>query len=364
MRAQWTSETVLFVPAEVSGEHKDQLPLCAYIEFPFEVPSSPREEILSEELMLTHRCPRIFDIGVLLLEIGLAKPFRPGQRKSLVAQANLSHKMAIDNLIELEKATWEGATNMKKHFNVAVKFCLKSENFTPSQKQGNTTPADDLLNRKRIFYKNVVCPLAWMAKRGFRAEAGDITYISKKPNNSQSWETDSPWQTEPQGLFHSGTTIDPKKWLKNLQMIGAEVGRRRRREGVKTPIRIAILDSGLDRDLPAFKSKKSLLDSIAAGKDFVGTDPLSTSTGDEFGHGTFMARLIMESIAPGVEILVARVAQNTDKLEGSQQNIKEVSRANDSCSKVRRLETRHTGNPLGWTRRKGRHRLHVLRLPA
>lgn len=333
MRAQWTSETVLFVPAEVTGEHKDQLPLCAYIEFPFEVPCSPREEILSEDLMLTHRCPRIFDIGVLLLEIGLAKPFRPGQRKNLVAQANLSHKMAIDNMIELEKTTWEGATNMKKHFNAAVKFCLKSENFTPSQKHGNTKSADDLLNRKRIFYKNVVCPLAWMAKRGFRAEAGDITYISKKPNNPQSWTTDLPWQPEPQGLFHTGTTIDPKKWLKNLQMIGAEVGRRRRKEEIKTPIRVAILDSGLDRDSPAFKSKKSLLESIAAEKDFVGTDPLGASTGDKFGHGTFMARLVMESIAPGVEILVARVAQNTEKLEGSQQNIKEVSREYDSFPK-------------------------------
>lgn len=322
MRVPWTSETILFAPANSNGEHEGQLPLCSYIDLPFDVSSTPREDILSEDLRLTHRCPRIFDVGILLLEIGLARAFRTGQRKNPIAQANLNHKMATDSLIELEKTNWEGVTNIKKYFDGAVRFCLKSENFIRSPRQTNMIRHDDALMRKRIFYKNVVCPLAWLTKRGFRAQAGDVTYIDRKRSRSpQRRATDTQWQPEPQTLFHSGTPIRPEKWLEGLKIIGAEVGRRRRRVGVETPVRVAILDSGLNRNFSAFKAKKGLLDSIVAEEDFVDAE---SSMKDDYGHGTFMARLVMESSAPGVEILVARIAENTAKLEGSQKNITKV----------------------------------------
>lgn len=336
MRTRWTSDTIWFMLEKDSREHEDRLPLCAFLSFPFEYPSNTTPDILYEDL-LTHLCPRIFDIGVLLLEIGLARPFQTGTRRDRVAQANLNHKIATDELLELEKANWDGFTNNKKFFDLAVKFCLNSENFIPPSKetkpirQGITLPTRPamisdwqagVLTRRRIFHKNVVRPLEWLAKRGFRAQVGDITYAKKKPGPfPQRGLSDAHWQPEPEALFHSD--IVPKMWLRDLKKISEQVERQRRQFRVTSPIRIAILDTGLNKDFPVFKAKSELIESIAEEADFVkSSTPTMT---DIFGHGTFMARLIMEC-APGVKIMVARVAENTKKLDSSRENIKKVSR--------------------------------------
>lgn len=337
MRVQWTSERISFVHAEVSKEYKDDLPLRSYIDIPFEVSSQPGEDILPEHLGLNHRCPRIFDVGVLLLEIGLAKAFRPGRRRLPVPQANLNHKMAKDILIELENTQWEGTTIIKQHFDKVVGFCFDGENFTRTPKQTRSV-GQGISARKTTFYKNVVCPLAWMAKSGFQAQSGDFTCVKRKLGSvAPTWTSDIQPQPGPQALFHGGNTIDPRSWLKNLNKIAAEVSLRRRTEGIKKRIRVTILDSGLNRDSPAFEGKKgcALLKSIADEKDFVVTYLDKASMTDSYGHGTFMARLVMECIAEDVEIVVARVARNTRELEGSQKNIKEVSQGIHPCSQTK-----------------------------
>ncbi|SPQ27138.1 eb9e5973-4242-4e07-a02c-a10ffa8441c9 [Thermothielavioides terrestris] len=126
-------------------------------------------------------------------------------------------------------------------------------------------------------------------------------------------------QSEQEASFHSA--IAPKTWLRDLMTISRQVEIKRREWRVTAPIRVAILDTGLDWDFPVFRKRTGLLKSISDVKDFV-TSSTPTAT-DIFGHGTFMARLIMEC-APGAEILVARVAENTDKLKNSQANVKEA----------------------------------------
>jgi hypothetical protein len=121
------------MPEKKGKTRKDQLPLCAYLSFPFGSSDSRSKDIFLEDL-LTHRCPRIFDVGVLLLEIGLGEKFRTGNKRDLVAQLNLNHKIATDSLEELEKATWDGFLN-KKVFDQAVKFCLHSTNFIKASKE-------------------------------------------------------------------------------------------------------------------------------------------------------------------------------------------------------------------------------------
>ncbi|KAM0452243.1 hypothetical protein ACHAO4_005453 [Trichoderma viride] len=287
-------------------------------------------DIICEDL-LNHRCPRIFDIGVLLLEIGLAKPFRSGKRRDMVAQTNLNHKIATDELLQLEKTRWDGFTN-KNYFDQAVKFCLNSENFIPPSKKlkpvrrnvklsnEQTTAVDTragILARRKIFYKNVVRPLAWLAKRGFRAQAGDITYVNKKPDSSPPEEVSDPIAHPESGaLFHSA--IDSRMWLQDLKRISEQVERKRRVCKVAAPVRVAILDTGCDRDFTAFQTRS---EQFTVDKDFV--NPNSTIMTDSFGHGSLMARLIMEC-APGAEILVVRVAENTKQLEKSRENIKEA----------------------------------------
>ncbi|KAL8367020.1 hypothetical protein RB599_011105 [Gaeumannomyces hyphopodioides] len=172
-------------------------------------------------------------------------------------------------------------------------------------------------------------------------------------------ESNPRWQPEREALFHSA--IVPKMWLSELMKISRQVESKRREWRIATPVRVAILDTGLDWDFPVFRERSGLLKSVTDVKDFV--TPSTSTVTDVFGHGTFMARLIMEC-APGVEILVARVAENTIELKNSQANIKEVREAPATTPSTHKSYTiGWTGNPLGRTGRQSRHHLHVLRLP-
>ncbi|KAL8418730.1 hypothetical protein RB594_002080 [Gaeumannomyces avenae] len=135
----------------------------------------------------------------------------------------------------------------------------------------------------------------------------------------ESTESNPRWQPEREALFHSA--IVPKMWLSELMKISRQVESKRRKRRIAAPVRVAILDTGLDWDFPVFRERSGLLKSVTDVKDFV--TPSTQTVTDVFGHGTFMARLIMEC-APGVEILVARIAENTNELKNSQANIKEA----------------------------------------
>jgi hypothetical protein len=111
-------------------------------------------------------------------------------------------------------------------------------------------------------------------------------------------------------------------WLENIKKISQSVELKRRAQRITTPVRVAILDTGLDMDLPIFKKKPGLRRAVKEQMDYV--DPGAPTMTDTFGHGTLMARIVMEC-APGAEILVARVSRNTKELKTSQENIRKVS---------------------------------------
>ncbi len=334
MRTRWTSDALWFMPEKRSKIRGDQLPLCAYLSFPFGAPDTSSRDILLDD-HLTHRCPRIFDIGIILLEIGLGEKFQPADKPHLVAQLNLNHKTAIDSLEELESTSWDGFLN-KKVFDQAVKFCLHSKNFIKVSKKPctswrtglnppATTTAEELkrgvIERRRIFYRHVVQPLAWLAKEDFNAQPGDITYVGKKRPEHHPESTGPTQQPDEECLFHSA--IVPKMWLEDIKKISASVELKRRAQRIRTPVRIAILDTGLNMDLPIFTRKPGFQGALKYHVDYV--DPEALTVTDTFGHGSLMARIVMEC-APGAELLVARVARNTLELKSSQENIRKVSR--------------------------------------
>ena len=334
MRTKWTSDTIWFMPEKECKSREDQLPLFAYLSFPFGSSNDPSKDILLEDLLI-HRCPRIFDVGVLLLEIGLGERFQTGKKRDLVAQLNLNHKIATNRLEELEKATWDGFLN-KKVFDQAVKFCLHSKNFIKALEKPKTrrfgvvNPLETMtaeeqkrgvIERRRIFYRHVVQPLAWLAREGFKVQPGDITYIGKKGPKAQQGSAYATQKPDVECLFHS--EIIPKMWLEDIKKISKSVELKRRAQRISTPVRVAILDTGLNMDLPVFKEKPGLKGVVKEQVDYV--DPGASSMSDTFGHGTLMARIVMEC-APGAEILVARVARNTKELKASQENIRKVSR--------------------------------------
>lgn len=118
------------------------------------------------------------------------------------------------------------------------------------------------------------------------------------------------------------SVVIPKLWLQDLKKISALVEQKRRLHNTTTRVRIAILDTGLDAQFAGFQNNSTLLDRVMDMADFTehsATEPMT----DTFGHGTFMARLIMEC-APGAEIVVARVAKSTRNLEGSQSAVSKI----------------------------------------
>ncbi|KLU91871.1 hypothetical protein MAPG_10820 [Magnaporthiopsis poae ATCC 64411] len=331
MRTRWTSDTIWFIPEEKGGAQRDQLPLCAYLSFPFGSSDGSSKDIFLD-LFLTHRYPRILDVGVLLLEIGLGEKCPTGNKRDLVAQLNTNHMIATKTLERLEKATWDGFLN-KKVFDRAVKFCLDGKNFIKAPKKPKTSrlgPANPpkpmtveeqkkgVIERRRIFFQHVVQPLAWLAREGFKAQPGLITYVSEKRPEPQLGPTDPAQQPDGECLFHA--EIVPKMWLEDIKKISASVERKRRAQRIKDPVRVAILDTGLNTDLPIFEKKPSLKHAVKDCIDFV--DGASAMT-DTFGHGTLMARIVMEC-APGAEILVARVARNSKELKTSRENIRKA----------------------------------------
>ncbi|ORY63910.1 uncharacterized protein BCR38DRAFT_433435 [Pseudomassariella vexata] len=329
MRTRWTSDTIWFLPEEQNSRPSNELPLRAYLALPFGIPDDPAHDTLEHDL-LNHKFPRIFAIGVILLQIGRGEPFCTPKRSDGITQANQDHWIASRELRRLQDTKWKGFSS-KKVFDRAVEYCLDSGNFVSQSSQPHCPPIDatnsadtqkGLRIRMKAFYRHVVLPLHWMAKKGFGNYTQEVQYIREKATNTPPTEEPHLRQGQLQALFHSGKSVTSRKWLQDMNLISADVERKRRQRGLRNPIRVAIIDTGLNPDLPFFRENDSRRQSITYRKDFV--DPGASSTlSDSFGHGTLMVRLIMEC-APMAEIIVARVSRSTKDLQKNKSKISEA----------------------------------------
>lgn len=375
MRKKWSSETIWFMPT-INSEHKDALPLQAFVTFPFDAPDQHVEDFIEDlKVPLNHRCPRVFALGILLLEIGLARPFPTRVFKNLNSQVNFDHTTAMNLLQTLRKTKWHGFSHMK-YFVDAVEYCLDGGNFVQ-----DTDPVDSsrrrpqrsekqkaMSSRRKNLYNRVVRPLAWLAIKGFNSNSAETTYINKIANSTApTVQGHLPTPETPikprEGTFHSSLATS-SNWIQNLKRISAHVDRIRSQLEITTPIRIAILDTGVNLDMPYYQDEEygdDRIEQIECFRDFLSPD--SSSERDDFGHGSLMARLIAESTpfesTPFANIMVARVAKNTKDLAKCQDKIAEV------------LFTRHhlpsaeltlIGYSMGGKSRS-RHNFHVLRVP-
>lgn len=306
---KWTSETIYFMPKEDNSERRDQLPL-----------------------RLNHRYPRILAIGILLLEVGLCKPFRTKNVTNKIAHINLDHRIAVSYLSDLKTQIWDGFPK-KMYFDQAIEFCLNSEGFVtpstvrPSPVVKELNQHEGMLMRRKMFYKHVVRPLAWLARTGFGTMKREPSYIHRSLDDpaadGNSTIVPQQGQSQSEAVFHSAKNAVPEHWLENLKAINAELERTRRRHGIRTRTKVAILDTGFNDTIMEAMEDESKLRCITHRKDFVGHSSASAAT-DTFGHGTFMARLVMEC-APGAEVIVARVATCTKDLLTSQPRVAKVS---------------------------------------
>ncbi|KAF5720963.1 thermostable alkaline protease precursor [Fusarium mundagurra] len=332
MKNRWTSDDIWFMH-EMDHQHtpKDQLALRVYIPLDFE--AQQRNSLDEDRSMLTHPFPHILGLGFILLQIGLSRPFKSMTHLPFISRLNRDHGAARQLLGELEKAQWARSTH-RDIFARAIANCLDPRTFTtPTQKHKTVkiSTSDDLAisaseyGVRRKVYTEIVEPLSKLVNIAFKADAKYVSYLAR----CKEVETHNKLNSQV-ASFHTGKTIVPEEWLDNLKHISMHIMNLR---GEKPdhdfkPIKIAVLDTGCDAELPFYKIPRRKK-SIRAWKDFTThrSEDMSEEgcMEDEYGHGSLMIRLIMEA-APLAHIYVARVAKNTGDLEFSSDQIVQAIR--------------------------------------
>ncbi|KAM6486265.1 peptidase S8/S53 domain-containing protein [Trichoderma sp. SZMC 28011] len=326
---KWNSDCILFMPEEHQGVRRVPIKPCVPVQF--EVSEENIDEYLSEKL-LPHRYPRILAFAIMLIEIGLGRPLQLQQWDSLATQVNTDFEVALQGLNELKETPLENSS-CKSAFIKAIENCLRYENFGPIDTTSAAVPSPagnqdgrrtslQIDHTRRIFYTKVVWPLQWLAKTGasglqsnsYLRENQRSLQISRASSTRNGLEEDIQFApTE----FHASRCINPKDWLRNLKAINKEIHPKLQNlvvdgQGVRVGergIRVAILDTGYNPEAPLL-AVEAAARCFKGWKDFVSGSDVPV---DSFGHGTFMATVLIHS-APISEVHVARVAENTNNL--------------------------------------------------
>ncbi|EXK30457.1 hypothetical protein FOMG_13264 [Fusarium oxysporum f. sp. melonis 26406] len=332
MRNHWTSDDIWFMhEMDHQQSPKDQLALRVYISLNFEGQKRNSED--EDRSMLTHPFPHILGLGLLLLQIGLARPIKSMAHLPLTSRLNRDHGAARQLLCELEKAQWARSTH-RDIFARAVANCLDPRTFTTSNPKAMTTKSSTNDNPvtdtdgdgiRRKVYTEIVEPLSKLVNIAFKTDAKYVSYLArcKEVENHNKLHSQV-------ASFHTGKTVVPEEWLDNLKHISMHIVslREKKPEHDFKPVKIAVLDTGCDADLPFCKIPRRKK-SIKAWKDFTCEESEDTpgpdSMEDEYGHGSLMTRLIMEA-APLAHVYVVRVAKDTDELEYSSDQISKAIR--------------------------------------
>lgn len=334
---KWTSDNVFFMPTD--NQDGNQIPLRAFLSIPFDQVSRSPDEFL-ETGAYTHRYPRILFLGVMLLEIGLGESLGLGSlgtsKLSSVAYINRAHAKAHMRLNDFKKISWNGFS-YKTVFVEAIENCLDSQNFKDTykpqkkrakgeaSKRKRTEDMHALQQRRTALYRKVVAPLCWLAKVGFES-SGEIPLITVKKSQRQKTTVVEDegirtfWNQIRAPTFDTnGPSAQSGAWMNHLGVISGHVLRCRRQAKVIPRIRVAILDTGCHRDLPFFQ-RNTISGCFTDWKDFA---DVSQKPVDAFGHGTFMARLLLQ-IAPIVDLSVVRVAITQDQLSSNEESVVQV----------------------------------------
>ncbi|KAJ5564559.1 hypothetical protein N7513_000801 [Penicillium frequentans] len=331
---KWTSDNIFFMPTD--NQDGNQIPLRAFLSIPFDQVSRSPDEFL-ETGAYTHRYPRILFLGIMLLEIGLGESLGLGSlgtsKLSSVAYINRAHAKARMRLNEFKKIPWDGFS-YKSVFVEAIENCLDSQNFKDTYKpqrkraKGKASkrrPMEDvpaLQQRRTALYRKVVAPLCWLAEVGFES-SGEVPLITvkksqrQKPTFVDDEEIRTFWDKVRAPTFDTnGPSARSGAWMNHLGVISGHVLRCRRQAKIIPRIRVAILDTGCHRDLPFFQ-RNAISGCFTDWKDFADASQIPV---DAFGHGTFMARLLLQ-IAPIVDLSVVRVAVTQDQLSSNEESV-------------------------------------------
>ncbi|KAF4464652.1 hypothetical protein FALBO_8510, partial [Fusarium albosuccineum] len=181
MHRSWSSRRIWFMPERDLLDASKRLPLKACVSFHPEVDNCEYDasEFVPEEPLI-NRCPRILSLVILLLEIGLGRPFPQQNFDTPVQQLNYRYSMAAKFLKMLESAQWESMP-YKQIFTDAIAKCFECNLMGKgTSSDGSNSP----IGRREALYEGVVVPLEWLKKRHLVKDR-DILYLTAKSHPSE-----------------------------------------------------------------------------------------------------------------------------------------------------------------------------------
>ncbi|KAL6822098.1 hypothetical protein J3E69DRAFT_368252 [Trichoderma sp. SZMC 28015] len=148
-----------------------------------------------------------------------------------------------------------------------------------------------------------------------------ILSVSASPHLTRSLSSQKDFEEDiqlPPVELYGDSDIKSKHWLDGLKAINREIYPELQKLDVderglhpdERCVRVAILDTGYDPKAPLLEGKAAA-NRLKGWKDFASGSDVPI---DSFGHGTFMATLLIHS-APISEVHVARVAENPENLQ-------------------------------------------------
>ncbi|KAF2786666.1 subtilisin-like protein, partial [Melanomma pulvis-pyrius CBS 109.77] len=319
MNTRWNSDTIQFIPGvNLDSEAATQNGIFAWKPY-FSVHFGEEDPDFSDCSAFgsgdIHQYPRIRALGVMLVEIGIGKSLESHvQEGSEIAKRNkvwVAAKRYSDS-----KKPWPGFPFAP--YRTAVEHCLEPDNFALRPRTAEVTnaqveeEAETLRKRRKVLYEKVVSPLENLVKVcGWIDDPSAIGPVSIP-------QAPQPAIQEPELAVPNNSTTtslrQSKSWLSGVEYLNSNIIRKlgKRSEGVPARIKIAVLDTGFEENVPFFHSPHRR-PRIKDWKDWVEDSPDAT---DIAGHGTHIVSLIM-TIAPDADIYVARVAEDRKGLEGA-----------------------------------------------
>ncbi|KAF4946043.1 hypothetical protein FGADI_11480 [Fusarium gaditjirri] len=330
LKTPWTSRTIQFMKHYTSPLGDDEpsiFPSKPYYSVHFGEDDATASEATTNSGEI-HRYPRVRDLGIMLVEIGLGCLLNGSAPTN-----NDALKISKANQDWLQAKGWSDSKSPWRDFDYpkyrgAVENCLNPNifakaPFTPSVNVDEL--AKGLHKRRKIFYEHVVSPLEDLVQG---------TGWKDSVNSMPSLRLQAPTTQQPQTLEELGPPVEQakiskdqkaaRKWLKRIQLLNKEL--KSLSQGPVKRVRIAILDTGYDADA-VFFHPNARRNRLVKWKDWVGDAKEPT---DCNGHGTHLVSLIMK-IAPEADIYVARVAKDPMGLNDASEAISEAIEWASEC---------------------------------
>ncbi|KAJ5747489.1 Cadherin [Penicillium nucicola] len=277
-------------------------------------------EDIDPDDVLVHQCPALVSLGVMLMEMFLATPFETLAQQSGVYPADRMKFTDADTVFQNFKAE----IPQNSQFYYAVEKCLD-----PSVWENEDAIRLDDDTIRKLIYEEVVQPLEDELFQGFSYISRDdldqfaqnldfdgwgqvIQSQHKESSNSQPesiQRSDSYPNADKNSLeffdddsIADSHTTEACQNYKIWEVKYMEVYEKFIQSPPKSPVKIAILDTGIDEKHPDIDA---CVDQIKDRYDW--TDESSNGkANDRTGHGTFIAALLLK-YAPDAEIYIAKI---------------------------------------------------------